>query len=420
MIQKTVLSNGIRVVTEVVPNVHSVSIGIWIKTGSRHEKDGENGIAHFIEHMLFKGTEKHTAFDIAKVIDSVGGILNAFTTKEYTCYYVKVLTQHLSLGIDILWDIFFHSLFQSEEIEKERNVILQEINMVKDTPDDYIQDLFNQSFYSGHSLGNAILGELETVERFGRQDMVDFFAREYLDPGRIIISAAGNIEHDFLADQVLRIFEIPAKAGEAAHKDSFRATRQVSFHYRELEQVHMCLGTVGASQVDPERYGYYLISSILGGSMSSRLFQEIRENRGLAYSVYSFLAAFYDTGMFGVYMGVRRESLKEALHIVLAEFRRLQEEAIAESDLTNAKEQIKGNMLLGLESSDSRMSRLAKCEIYYDEYIPVEELIRNIDAVTPEAVREIARRIFRDELFTYTFLGPVNKKEIQDNFLAMG
>ena len=419
MVNKTVLGNGVRVVTEKVASVHSVSIGIWVKSGSRHEREGENGLAHFIEHMLFKGTAKHTAHEIAKIIDSVGGVINAFTTKEYTCFYIKFLSQHLRLATDLLCNIFFDSLFKQEEIEKERNVIIQEINMVRDIPDDYIQDLFNQAYFKGHPLGYNVLGELETVQRFGKNDIVNFTGREYFIPERIIISATGNIEHQSLLGLIGKYFEHLDGSTSEPVRNSFLPERNVSFHFRDLEQVHVCLGTTGLSQVDPGRHALYVLNAILGGSMSSRLFQEIRENHGLAYSIYSYVVSFYDIGLFGIYMGVVRETVKEALDIILRELRILQEKKIDDTELGNAKEQIKGNMLLALESTDNRMSRLAKCEMYYNEHVPVEEILQSIDEVTSEAIQDLARSLFRDEYFTYTFLGPVKEKNIPQDMLKL-
>lgn len=419
MVKNTVLSNGVRLVTEIVPGVHSVSVGIWVKTGSRHESKQETGIAHFIEHMLFKGTEKYTARDIARLIDSVGGVFNAFTTKEYTCIYIKVLSQHVSLAIDILCDIFFCSLFQQDEIEKERNVIIQEINMVKDTPDDFVQELFNQAYFGDHPLGYNILGELATVQRFGKKDIVDFFEREYLVPGRIIISAAGNISHEALLEGFGKHFEKLQQKSNAPSQEPFVPRRNVSFHYRKLEQVHVCMGTAGLSHVASERHALYVLNAILGGSMSSRLFQEIRENRGLAYAVYSFTASFFDLGIFGIYMGVVKETVEEALSVVRKNIEGIRDIHVEAGELYNAKEQLKGNMLLALENTDSRMSRLAKCEMYYDGYMPVEEVIHNIDAVTVESVQELARSILKNEYFTYTFLGPIKKKDTPQDLLLL-
>jgi predicted Zn-dependent peptidase len=419
MAQKTVLSNGVRVVTERVPGVHSVSIGIWIKAGTRHELPQECGMAHFLEHMLFKGTRRYSAADISRIIDSVGGFLNAFTTKEYTCFYVKVLKDHMRLAVDLLADIFFNSVFAPEEIDKERNVVVQEINMVKDTPDDYIQDLFNQAFFHGHPLGCNILGDLETVSRFGQEDITGFFRREYLVPGRIIISAAGSIGHPEFVDAVGGYFELlrGSRAKDTAHP--FVPTRAVSFNVRPLEQVHVSIGTHGLDQHDRNRHALFVLNVISGGSMSSRLFQEIRENRGLAYSVYSFTASFHDAGMYGVYMGVVRETMQEALEVVLQQLARFSREPVTDEELVHAKEQLKGNLLLALECTDSRMSRLAKCEIYHNAYIPIQKVLREIEAVTAETVCELARQMFRDDFLTFTFLGPLEAQDLAPECLLL-
>jgi len=419
MINKTVLGNGVRIVTEKVPAVHSVTIGIWVKTGSRHENGSESGLAHFIEHMLFKGTEKRSACEIARVIDSVGGSINAFTSKEYTCFYVKVLRQHLSLAVDLLCDIIFKSVFNEEEIEKERNVIFQEISMVHDTPDDYVQDLFIQSYFGNHPLASAILGEVETVQAFKRRDIVDYFTEKHLVPKKIIISAAGNIEHEEVLEEVVKRFDHLKDADSETDSFLFTPERKVSYHFRELEQVHICLGTTGYSQEDDQRYPLYILNAVLGGSMSSRLFQEIRENRGLAYSVFSFTSSFIDTGMFGIYLGTTKENVKESLGLVMRELNRITDVEVNGSELTDAKEQLKGNMLLSLESTDSKMSRIARSEIYYDEYVPIEDIIEKVDAVSAEEVREAAKNIFKDDLFTFTFLGPVKEKDISSDIILL-
>ena len=419
-INKTVLGNGVRIVSERVTHVHSVSIGIWVRSGSRYERKAEAGIAHFIEHMLFKGTQKYTACEIARMIDSVGGVFNAFTSKEYTCFYVKVLSQHVDMAVDLLCDIFFRSLFHQDEIEKERNVIVQEINMVKDTPDDYIQDMFNHDFFSDHPLGYNILGELDTVQSFRRSDIKGFYRREYLVPERIVISVAGNIEHDALVERLAIKFEAVTKKKIIPAQSAFLPSRSITCNFRSLEQVHVCLGTLGCSHLDLERYTLYVLNAILGGSMSSRLFQEIRENRGLAYSVTSFTASFFDTGVFGVYMGVVKDTVQEALSIVFDEMRSLREKPVTDAELSAAKEQLKGNMLLAMESTDSRMSRLAKCEMYYDQYIPLSRILKDIDAVTQDDVRELARALFRDDQLTCTFLGPLKNKDLPRDLLLLG
>lgn len=420
MIRTTRLDNGARIVTEAIPGVHSISIGIWVKAGARDESAAEQGLAHFIEHMLFKGTTRYSAFEIARRIDSVGGVLNAFTSKEYTCFYVKVLSCHRDLAIDLLSEIFFDSQFDSGEIEKERSVVLQEISMVRDTPDDYVQDLFNQAFFEGHSLGYNILGEIETVQRFSRDSMVAFFEREYRRPQHLVIAAAGDVDHQGFVDAVRdRFASIPAgQTVRRAEEFSFR--RRVDFHYRDLEQVHVCLGTRGLSHLDGNRYVLHVLNTILGGSMSSRLFQEIRENRGLAYTVFSFMTSFLDTGMFGVSMGVVRETVREALDITHRELKNMRECPVGPDEILHAQEQLKGNLLLALEGTDSRMSRLAKCELYYDAFMPVEEILADIDAVTPEQVQALARELLRDELFTYTFLGPIEPDDVPAAELTLG
>jgi predicted Zn-dependent peptidase len=417
MVQTTLLPNGIKVVTEQIEHVHSVSIGIWVKTGSRFETREQQGISHFIEHMLFKGTPRHTAVDIARRIDSVGGFINAFTGKEYTCFYVKILKQHLPLAIDLLTDIFFNSLFAPDDIEKERSVIMQEIHMIKDTPDDYIQDLFNEAYFSGHPLGYPIQGEAATIESLDRERLVSFFTCEYLQPQRIIIAAAGDLTHEQVLGGLQGTFNGLAPAQEQPAGNSFAPQQRVIFNYRRLEQVHVCMGTIGLSHLDPQRYALYVLNTLFGGSMSSRLFQEIREQQGLAYSVYSFISSYVDTGVFGVYMGVKKELAQQAIAIVLHEIEKLTQEKIGAEELDSAKEQLKGNLLLSTESTDNRMSRLAKSEIYYNSYIPLEDVVAEIDAVTSDAVQELARSMFTQKFVNYTFLGPLRAKDLPERFL---
>lgn len=408
MIEKTTLPNGVRIVTEHLSGVHSVAVGIWIGTGSRHEREREHGLAHFIEHMLFKGTERYSAAAIARMVDSVGGVFNAFTAKEYTCLYIKVLHRHFDLVVDVLCDIFFHSLFHPDEIEKERNVILQEISMVRDTPDDYVQDLFGQAYFGRHPLGRAILGDRSRMEAFSRQQLVDFYKREYLVPERVVIAAAGNIEHQRMVDGFGSRFEKLAGSAAPCRPAPAPQCRTV-FRYRRLEQVHVCLGIAGVSHAHPGRYALAAANAILGGSMSSRLFQEIRENRGLAYSVYSFTASFCDTGVLAVYAGVPLPALTETLTIVRDELLRLRDEPVTDEELRSAKEQLKGALLLGLESTDSRMSRLATCELHYREFIPVEEVIAGIDALTADDIAGLMRDRIGDCRCTCVLLGPVRE-----------
>jgi len=405
--KKTVLDNGIKVITEEIPYLKSVSIGVWVNIGSRDEQPHENGISHFIEHLLFKGTEKRTAFDIAKEIDSVGGTLNAFTGREYTCFYAKVIDKNLPLAIDLLSDIFLHSLMDLKDVEKERMVILQEIKMVEDTPDDYIHDLFNRGCWGDHPLGFPICGTSALVQSFNREQIYQFLKENY-QPNRIIVCAAGNLDHQEVVDSIGATFgQTPKsdKVWERVKPDSISTT---NIWKRELEQVHFCLGTKGLQYNHSRRFASYLLNTILGGGMSSRLFQEIRENRGLAYSVYSYLPSYIDTGLVVVYAGTNKESFQEVIDLVLKEFNRLKAEPFKGEELETAKEQLKGNLLLSLESSDNLMTRLAKNEIYFESYMPVEKVIRGIDEVEEEMVRNLAGIMFDERFFCLTVLGPVD------------
>jgi predicted Zn-dependent peptidase len=409
--QKTVLDNGVRVITEEIPYLRSVSIGVWVVTGSRDEQPHQNGICHFIEHLLFKGTEKRTAFDIAKEIDSVGGTLNAFTGREYTCFYAKVIDKNLALAIDLLSDIFLHSLMEVKDIEKERMVILQEIKMVEDTPDDYIHDLFNRACWRDHPLGFPIYGTSELVQSFDRDKLYHFFKENY-PPDRIIVCAAGNLKHQEVVHLIGETFgQIPksAKARVRSKPDPNPSARSWK---RDLEQVHFCLGTRGLPYNHSLRFTSYVLNTILGGGMSSRLFQEIRENRGLAYSVYSYLPTYIDTGLMVVYAGTNESSFREVVDLVLKEFGRLKEELLKSGELETAKEQLKGNLLLSLESSDNMMTRLAKNEIYFKTYLPVGMILKGIDEVEGKTVQDLARDIFDERFFCLTVLGPMNGNDL--------
>jgi predicted Zn-dependent peptidase len=412
--QKTVLGNGIKVITEEIPYLHSVSIGIWVTLGSRDEQPDENGISHFIEHLLFKGTERRTAFDIAKEIDSVGGTLNAFTGREYTCFYAKVIDKNLPLAIDLLSDIFLHSLMDEKDIEKERMVILQEINMVEDTPDDYIHDLFNRTCWGDHPLGFPICGTAERVRSFGRDQIRHFFKTHY-QSDRIIICAAGGLRHNEVVDLVEATFGRIPKSNQSRERVKPLSISATKVSRRDLEQVHFCLGARGLHYNHSLRFASYVLNTILGGGMSSRLFQEIRENRGLAYSVYSYLPTYIDTGLFVVYAGTNESSLKEVLQLILKEFNRLKKEPLKNGELEIAREHLKGNLLLSLESSDNLMTRLAKNEIYFESYQTVESILRSIDEVDEEMVKTLAWHIFDEQYFCLTVLGPTDGSHFNGN-----
>ena len=417
--QRTILGNGIRVITEEIPYLKSVSIGVWVTTGSRDEDPHENGVSHFIEHLLFKGTERRTAFDIAKEIDSVGGTLNAFTGREYTCFYSKVIDKNLPLAIDLLSDIFLHSMMDVKDVEKERMVILQEIKMVEDTPDDYIHDFFNRVCWGDHPLGFPIFGTSDLVQSFHREQILQFLKENY-QPNRIIICAAGNVKHQEVVDRIGETFgQLPRSEKERKRlkPDSISTT---NIRKRELEQVHFCLGTKGLQYNHSLRFASYVLNTILGGGMSSRLFQEIRENRGLAYSVYSYLPSYIDTGLVVVYAGTNESSFREVIELVLNEFNRLKKDPFRDGELETSKEQLKGNLLLSLESSDNLMTRLAKNEIYFGSHLPVEKTLKGIDAVEEDAVRYLAKELFDERFFCLTILGPTNGKYLDQNFFNVG
>lgn len=397
--------------------MHSISVGIWIKAGSRDERRGENGISHFIEHMLFKGTKRRSAHQIAKEIDAVGGVLNAFTSKEYSSFYAKILAEHLPLALDLLFDLFLNSLFSAEEIEKERQVIVQEINMMEDTPDEYIHDLFSQSFWPRHPLGFPILGRLETISRMNRAILMEFFHQHYLDALPIIV-AAGNLKHESLLRPVQETLGRIKPRQKKRKTSPPRPHPHILVKNKKLEQVHLLLGTQGPSAIHPQRYAFSLLNTILGGGMSSRLFQEIRERRGLAYSVYSFLSSFMDSGMLGVYVGTGDRTLSRVLQLVLREMKKLAGDSLRPKELRAAKEQLKGNLLLSLESMESRMSRLAKNELYFNRFVSTEEIIEGIEKVRVEEICALAHKTFQSDSLSLTVLGPVTEKAIPQGLFA--
>ncbi|GFO57361.1 peptidase M16 [Geomonas sp. Red276] len=410
MIKKSLLENGIRVITERIPYASSVSIGIWVANGSRHERRELNGVAHFIEHLLFKGTERRSALDIAREIDSVGGVLNAFTSREYVCYYAKVLDKFLPNAVDLLTDIFLHSTFDPEEIEKERRVVLQEINMMEDTPDDLIHDIFHQQFWMGHPLGMSILGDADSVGGLTRDAIVGYKERMYRGDD-IIVSAAGNLTHEelvSLVEQHLRA--LPSGSGRVENPLPVYERRFVITE-KDLEQVHVCLGLKGVQQNAPERYDAFILNAILGGSMSSRLFQEVREKSGLAYSVYSYLASHADAGSLVVYAGASPENSEELLDILLRELRRFKDEPVTLCQLDAARDQLKGNLLLSLESSDNRMSRLAKNEIYFGAPLLLTDIMDGFDAVSSQSIQALANNILDNSALTLVMLGRVNPSQ---------
>jgi len=410
MFAKAVLDNGIRVVSQEMPDHRSVSLGIWVENGSRHESPSENGISHFIEHLLFKGTERRSAAQIAEEMDAIGGVLNAFTAKEHTCYYAKILDEDLPLAIDLLTDIFLHSVFDPDEIERERSVILQEISQAEDTPDDYIHDLFSIDFFKDHPLARPICGNLETVNSFRRQDFLTFFKSRYR-PRRVVIAGAGHLGHDQLVQafkERLGAVSDPLNDGRATSEDGVGAPEMRSGifqHAKSLEQVHLCLGVPGVHQTHPQRYAAYVLNTLLGGGMSSRLFQEIREKRGKAYSVYSFSSAYKDVGYLGVYAGTSLEWVEEVVELIVKELKRLAAGEIKDEEIRRTQGQLVGSMMLGLESTDSWMSHIARNEIYFGEPITTDEICRGVRAVSRDAVVDLASTLFGSQGIALSLLG---------------
>jgi predicted Zn-dependent peptidase len=416
-VHRTVLPNGIRVITERVPSFTSTTVGIWVENGSRYETPEINGISHFLEHLFFKGTERRTAKQIAEEIDTVGGVLNAFTGKEYTCYYAKVLRDDLPLALDLLGDIFLNSKFEVEEIERERSVVLQEISEVEDNPDDYVHELFSRGFWPNHPLSLPICGTADTVSQLKREDFLAFLGERYR-PDRLIIAAAGAIEHDQLVDQVAREFGHLEGTTIAPRVPEPRIKAGVSIFEKPLEQVHLCLGAPGLSQSDSRRYAAYVLNTALGGGMSSRLFQEIRERRGKAYSITSFLSSYRDAGYLAIYAGLSGACVPEVIGVVMGEFDALRKDGLGEDELARAKSQIRGNMLLSLESSESRMSRLAKNEIYFGRDIEPDEIAQAISSVTAQDVLGVAEDLFCAEKVGVTLLGDLPPDTYDESLLS--
>ncbi len=413
----TRLPNGLRVLSEELADLPSVTLGIWVENGSRYEATEQAGISHFLEHLFFKGTERRTATQIAEEIDAVGGVVNAFTSKEYTCYYAKVLPEHLPLAFDVLGDIFLHSRFAEEEIDRERSVILQEISQAEDTPDDYVHDLFGLAFWPGHPLSRPVAGSAATVGPLRRADFIRFLEARYR-PDRVLLSAAGQVRHDELAAVAERTFGglRGSSAPDPHHPPTPRAG--LSIHPKPLEQLHICLGVPGIPQDDPDRYAAHVLNQALGGGMSSRLFQEVRERRGKAYSVYSFLPSFHDGGYLGVYVGTSAEWAREVLDVIQAEFRAVTAQGLRVEELARTKTQIKGSLLLGLETSDSRMSRIARNEIYFHRDVPLDEIAAGVDAVTNDDVVRVAHRMFRPGALAVTVLGDLKGERLDEGALG--
>jgi predicted Zn-dependent peptidase len=398
--------------------VRSISIGVWLTRGSRHETAERGGIAHFVEHMLFKGTSHRTAEDIAQTIDSIGGQLDAFTAKEYASYYIKVLDEHLPIAIDILSDIVRNPAFGTEDIEREKKVVVEEIKMVEDTPDDLVHELFTQGFWENHPLGRPILGTKDTVESFNADLLREYFQRAYT-PRNLIVSAVGNLEHGHVRDLVAEKFGSLTVSGEAIREQAPSVVPKILVRSKELEQSHLCVGVSSYPQNHDDRYSSYVLNTLLGGSMSSRLFQNVREKRGLAYAVFSGLSAYRDAGSFTVYAGCANEAVSEVIDLIVEEIRGVKQAPVPDAELQRSKDHLKGSLMLSLENTASRMSHLARQEIYFDRQFGLDETLMGIERVTAGDVQRVASDLFRGGSLAATVLGNVNGLQIPRDQLGL-
>jgi len=410
-IVRDVLDNGLRVITERMTQVRSISIGVWLTRGSRDETADKSGIAHFVEHMLFKGTGTRSAEDIAQQIDSIGGQLDAFTAKEYASYYIKVLDEHLPLAIDILSDIVRNPAFGPEDLEREKKVVVEEIKMVEDTPDDLVHEIFTQGFWENHPLGRPILGTRETVESFSSELLRDYHRRTY-NPRNLIVSAVGNLEHDRVRELVEAKFGSLAPVDAPTTDEIPRVVPKTVIRNKELEQSHVCVGVSSYPQNHDDRYSSYVLNTLLGGSMSSRLFQNVREKRGLAYAVFSGLSAYRDAGSFTIYAGCSNEAVGEVIDLVVDELKTVKNSPVPDAELQRSKDHLKGSLMLSLENTASRMSHLARQEIYFDRQFGLDETLQGIEKVTAAEVQRVANDLFKNGSLAATVLGNVNGLQI--------
>ena len=414
----TRLGNGVRVISEKMPHVRSVSVGIWLGAGSRRESPEHNGISHFIEHMLFKGTTSRSAEDIARSVDSIGGNLDAFTAKELVCFNTKVLDQHLSQAFDVLSDLVLHPMFRDEDIEKEKGVILEEIKMEADSPDYLVHEIFSSNFWKDHPLGKPILGTPQSVKGFDHAMVRDYYTSVY-EPSSVVVTAAGNLTHEGLTGLVRQYWE-SLPPGNPAPPDPVPGThaRIALRNKKSLEQVHLCMGVPSYPLSHEQRFACYVLNTLLGGGMSSRLFQNIRERQGLAYAVFSELNPYRDTGCHSIYAGTSVESARKVVQSITREFRQLKEQLVSDEELRRAKDHLKGSLMLGLESTSSRMSNLARQEMYFGRFFTMDELLESIESVTAEDVQRIARTFFDPKQIALTILGNLENFKITREDLA--
>lgn len=407
-ITKHVLPNGLVVITETMPHVRSVSVGVWVRNGSRRESVEENGLAHFIEHMVFKGTERRSAEAIAREMDSVGGMLDAFTSKEQICFNAKVLDEHLPIAFDVIADLLLRPNFDAEDVKKERQVVLEEIKMDLDNPEYLLHEIFTSGFWPEHPLGRPILGTPETVKQFNRDTLKERF-QSWFAPDHLVVTAAGNVTPEQVLSLVEREFGHLKPAGPPEAHIAPRTQAPIHLEKkRDLEQVHLCVGVPSVPLAHVDRFGIAVLNNLLGGGMSSRLFQSIRERQGLAYAVFSELTPYSDAGMLTVYAGSAKEKIGQVLDLIVKEFRQLKESPVTDEELTRSKNHLKGSLMLSLESTSARMSNLARQELYFRRFYSLDEILRSIEVVTREQLQSLAQQYFRTEDLAVTVLGNLN------------
>jgi len=405
MFNLVTMDNNAQILTETVPHVRSVSIGFFVDTGSRYESPDINGSSHFIEHLMFKGTGRRSAKDIAEELDAVGGQLNAFTTKEYTCYYARVLDEHFDLAVDLLGDMLFASKFDPVDIDRERNVILEEIKMYEDAPDELVHDIFASSIWRGHSLGQTIIGTADVINGLTREELFNYYKNNY-NPGRMIVAVAGNISHDAVMKKLRPLFENKEGKARPRQVNTPVTQRHIVCRSKDTEQVHLCVGAPGLKLDHENIYVMQIINTILGGGLSSRLFQEIREQRGLVYSVYSYHSSYHDTGLFGIYAGLSKQNVNEVLDLIFKQVRDIQVNGVKKEELYRAKEQLKGSLFLSLENVNTRMSRLGKSQLYLGKVFSPEEIVNKVNRVTISDIQELAKEVLDPNGFSLASIGP--------------
>ena len=417
MYKKIILDNNIPALLESSRDVHSVCIGFWVKVGSRYEHPGKNGISHFLEHMFFKGTGSRTAQDIAMEIDSLGGELNAFTSTEYTLFYIKILEEYMEQGLGLLTDIILNSTFPEADIEKEKNIVYEEIKMVEDNPAEYVHDLFSRNIWGEQGLGQSVLGEIGTITLFTRNDLIHHINNFY-DRSHIIVACSGNFNEEKLIGHLNGTIGTMERQGKGNNDGVPSFSGDVHIITKDLSEAHICLGLQGLPYKSADRYSMHLLNTILGSGISSRLFQNVREKRGLVYSIYSYNATYTDTGLWAVYAGTDRKHVSEVINITVDEMRNLSQSVTAD-ELQRAKAQLKGSLILALESTSNKMTNIAKQEIYYGKYYSPEEIIQMVESVSLENIRDLSQRLVSDIPFALTVYGPVEEADLKGSSLPL-